>query len=193
MSAELAAIDESIFSTRKSNKGDENLFVRFYVGSKQDQVASREQGRPIYKEVDYIQIMIPGDRTSAIERPVREEDKHRFARQYAAYKNSGENAGNIGTPLEQWPLMSKAQVEELRYFHVRTVEQLASMPDNRVQQFAGLQQLKSRAKLFLDAAAGNAPMERLQAEVEKKDAEIAALNDAIGKLTQRIEAQEKRK
>jgi hypothetical protein len=196
MSAELAALDDSIFGAqgaRRQDKGDASLLVRFYKGSRKDEQASKQEGRPIFRDVDYIQIMVPGDRTNSIDRPVREKDKERFAVQYADYSRRGQNEESVGTPLEQWPLLSKAQVEELRHFHVRTVEQLAAMPDNRVQQFAGMQQLKTRAKLFLEAAAGNAPMLRLQEEVEKKDAEIASLQDAISKLTARIEAQEKRK
>ena len=131
--------------------GDELLFVRFYVHPRQNADKTLEAGRPIFDDTEYVEIMQPGNKENIIQRPAQPDDKERFARQYSAFKNNEEQQVS-GTPIEQWNALSKAQVEELRYFNVRTVEQLAEMADNNSQQFAGIQSLKLQAQAYLEAS-----------------------------------------
>ena len=73
--------------------------------------------------------MVPGDKCSIVDRPASAEDKARFPKHYAAFQGNNEDLVQ-GTPLETWPQLTRSQVEEMRYFHVRTVEQLAGMIPN---------------------------------------------------------------
>lgn len=164
------------------------LFVRFYFESVQDNVKSLEAGRPIFKETEYVRIMVPGDKSSIIERPTRigmhpAHDNHKFAAEYAAFKQ-GAKEQDLGTPLKEWPAMSKSQVQEMEYFNVHSVEQLASMQDAHVQKFPGLVQLREQAKTYLEVAAGGAPTAKLQAEVAQRDEQIAGLTQQMSDIVE---------
>lgn len=153
---------------------DARMVVEFYRKPVHMDAKSREAGRAIYEEVDYIRIYTPGDKSSVIERPVSVLDAQRFSDRYAKWK-SGQEQAVVGTPLTALPGMNPAKVEEYKYFKILTVEQLAETADNLGQKFIGFQQDKSRAKAFLQVAANNAPIEKMNEELQKRDAEIENL------------------
>ena len=162
--------------------GDEQLLVRFYPVPKENKSKSEEAGRPIFEEREYISIMVPGNKDSIIERPVSDLDRARFPRHYAAFKDN--RAQEVeGTMLASWPGITRAQVEELRFLNIVTVEQLAGMSDTHTQKFMGLSGLKTRAKLFMEAAASNSNNEKTAAALEEKDQKIAGLEGQIAELT----------
>lgn len=161
--------------------GDENLYVRFYHGSRMNRGASEKEGRPIFVEIPYIQIMVPGDRSNTIDRPVTNQDKRRFSAMWRKF-SANEAQTQVGTPLSAWPAITRSQVEELKHFKITTVEQLASMPDNVSQRFMGINSLKKKAQDFLEAAKGMALTNEMRSEMERKDAQIAALTEAVQDL-----------
>src|SRR6266404_2415622 len=130
-----------------SDAGDAKLNVIFYNSFIKDEAQSVVEGRFVAKDVPFTKIFMPGDRTNIIDRPTRDSDKARFPAQWARFKNAQEQRAD-GTPLSEWPILSRGQVEELRYQGFSTVEQLASASDNI--QFMGLQMLKQKAKLFIE-------------------------------------------
>jgi hypothetical protein len=87
-----------------------------------------------------------------------------------------------GTPLEQWPQMTVGMVASLKAMNVHTVEQLAEMSDQYAQQIMGNHDLRRKAKLFLDAAAGEAVNNKLQSELDKRDIEINQLKEQMAQL-----------
>jgi hypothetical protein len=153
---------------------DDRVFAQFYLHPKKDDAASLKEGRDIYVEIPYIKIMVPGDKDNVVQRPVREQDKQRFPRQWAAFQNSEEQPLN-GTPLSEWAAIGRGQVEELKYFGVRTVEDLVNAPDSQMQKFMGIAALKQKAKDFLEAAKGMAPINELRAENEALKGELENL------------------
>ena len=185
-------------SRTTTNNEDARLAIQFSYEPVENEAKSREAGRPIYDEVEFIKIVAPGDRDNVVFRPVWDEprnprsDTARFARAYAAFK-AGEKAAESGTPLAAWPGISRAQVEELKHFSVSTVEQLAAIADVHAQKFSGIQSLKQRARDFLEQAAGNAPAEKLRAELETRDAQIATLLGQVKELGDRVESLQKAK
>jgi len=166
--------------------GDEQMLVKFYLQPKLDKTATAEQGRPIYVDKEYVSIMVPGGRDCVV-RPARQMDIDRWPRHYAAYQNKDEDFV-VGTPLEMWPAMSRSQVEELKHFNIRTVEQLADLADSHAQNFMAIGSLRTRAKLFLEAAKDSAVTENLQTELEKRDDEIETLKLAITEQGAQIQA-----
>ena len=166
-------------------KGDETLYVRFFYHPHHDPEASIEQGRPIYRDREYVEIIVPGDKTTSVFRPVRDLDKGRFARQYQAFK-SNEVQTNFGTPLEAWPGITRAQCEELKFFKIYTVEQLSGMPDSIASRFMGMNQLRTRAKDFLEASKGTVQLEQFRKAIEDRDSELEVLRRAIADLQQRL-------
>lgn len=178
---QLATMEEQY--SADGRPGDEKLWITFYKYPEKDEEASQAEGRPIYREVDYVRIVTPGDKDNIPERPVRDapeySDKRRFAKQWLAYQASQKQDEVNGTPLAAWPAISRAQVEELKFFGCHTVEQLAGLSDTHAQKFMGIQALKKRAADFLALAKDQAPMTALRAEVEKRDEEVASLKAAL--------------
>lgn len=182
MAAGMAQSDEMVLALGKKNEADKGLIVEFYRKPKQDEAASAEAGRPIFVEKPYVRIITPGDIINKIDRPVWDEpgnencDTVRFAEKWARFKAGiAEEKSGTGTPLEKLPGILSTQVEEMKYFNVRTIEQLADLDDSHGQRFMGIQQLKQRAKTWLEAAKGNAPLEKMRTELEKRDQMIADL------------------
>lgn len=164
------------------NAGDEKLHVTFHAEPVKNERRSAEEGRPIYDEVDYIRIAVPGDATNIIYQPLDEVHLRRFGRRYEAWRRNGREEVVSGTPLKAWPSITRAQVEELAHFNCRTVEQLAGMPDNVSGKFPGIQALKRKAADYLEAARGNAPTTQLRAELEARDAEMAAMKAQLAEM-----------
>lgn len=174
------------FDPRNPHAGDDRTPVQFYMGAWHDQSASEKEGRPIFKDMEYIRIMTSKD--AIIDRPMRPQDVERWPRAYAAWKATGvSEPGSQGTPLEAWPLMTRAQVEEYKYFKIYTVEQLAEMSDGLGQQIMGFQKIKAQAKAYVEVAKGQAPLLQMQSELEASNSEIAALKDQLAKLAASFE------
>lgn len=165
-----------------SRMGDEKLALRFFTKAKQDMDKTAEAGRPIFREIDYIHIMVPGDRNQAIIRPVAPADKIRFERQYEHWKKTQSNDVMIGTPLEAWNILSLSQIEEFRYFGVRSIEHMADLRDDVAQKITGALQLKQKAQAFIAIMKEEAPMKKVQSELDKRDKEIAALTASMAEM-----------
>lgn len=166
--------------------GDDKLLVKFFRRPRRDEEKSREQGRPIYVETDYIQIMQPGNKDSIVERPARSADKQRFARHWQAYESRTGSETMEGTPLEEWPAISRSQVEELKFFNVHTLEQLVGMSDSNAQGIMGINLLKERAKKFLEVAEDSAAAEQLL-EQQRENEQLRA---TLAEMQARLEALE---
>jgi hypothetical protein len=184
MSLQEADFDHNQFS--RPDAGDDKLYVKFYPSTVQDFAATKAEGRPIFKEVDFVMIQAPGDLLKTIKRPVRPQDEQRFPRQWGAYKAGGDQDKGSGTPLEQWPMVSRAQVEELRYFKVFTVEQLAAIADNVAQKFMGIQNLKQHAKDWLGKAENSKEIVALRNQNTSQSEEIEELKSSIRALSDQM-------
>jgi hypothetical protein len=157
--------------------GDEHLHVVFAQASHFDDVKTRDEQRPVFSMLDYITIMVPGDQTSIVHRPIRESDKDRFPLQYAAFLNGKEQ--QVGYPLSEWPAITRAQCDELTYFKITTVEALANVSDQVKQKFMGLTQLSEKAKAWLLVRKGEEPAMQLAAAMAAKDEELDAMRNQM--------------
>ena len=173
--ADAPGLDESRFAA------DDRLYVTFSRKPKLVVHASREAGRAIYKEVDFIRIMVPGDKLTVVEREIDEIDRRRFA---ARYEKWLAGAGNVieGTPLASLPKMTPAKIEEYKFFNVHTVEQLAAAPDSLGQKFMGFNGDKQSAQAFIELAKGNAPIEKMNEELKARDVKIEEMQAQIDAL-----------
>jgi hypothetical protein len=169
------------FDRQNRQKMDETLLVRFFTKPRPDNAATAKEGRPIFYDCEYIEIRVPGSK-DAVARPARQRDIDRFPRHYQAFKNRVE-VPEEGTPLSEWPMISRSQVEELSFFNVKTVEQLVAMSDQNSTQFMGIQKLKQTAKDWLEETQGeNAKIKKLEADLAERDEQIAALAERLEKL-----------
>lgn len=160
---------------------DAKLYVEFYRSPFLLSGKSREAGRAIYEERDCVRIHVPGDKSTVIDRPLTDQDKQRFADRYAKWK-AGQAESVIGTPLVALPGMTPAKVEEYKFFKLVTVEQMAEANDSLGAKFMSFHEDKRRAKAFLEVAAGNAPIERMNTELAKRDEEIETLKQQVSSL-----------
>lgn len=160
---------------------DNKLYVEFFRKPVMQPGKSREAGRAVYEEVDYVRIHVPGDKSSVIERPLSQQDIFRFQDRYNKWK-AGQEEAVTGTPLNALPGMNASKVEEYKFFKIITVEQLAEANDNLGSKFMSFQQDKQRAKAFMEVAANNAPIEKMNAELQKRDAEIENLRTMVEAL-----------
>lgn len=173
--SDFAKPDETRFAA------DNKLYVEFYRKPVLQPGESRNAGRAVFKEVDYIRIHVPGDKASVIERPVTQQDEFRFQDRYNKWK-AGQEEAVTGTPLSALPGMTPSKVEEYKFFKLVTVEQLAEANDNLGSKFMSFQADKQRAKAFMEVARNNAPIEKMNEELQKRDAEIENLKTMVEAL-----------
>lgn len=161
-------------------RNDSQLLVKFFNHPKMDKVATKQEGRPIFKEVPYIQILTAGNKESIIIRPATEMDKRRFPEHYKKFELRSEEQHVEGTRLEEWPMVTRAQVEELKFFNIHTVEQLAGMADSNAQGFMGINLLKQKAQQYLDTS----KTVKASEDMRKAQEEIAELKAMVAKLSE---------
>lgn len=160
--------------------------IRVAKSKEEGMVKIDAAGRDIYRDVEYVQIIIPGQR-DVVHRPATEEDRRRYPERYRAFRENRDQDAASGTPLSTIPWMSKALVEELRFFNCRTVEQLAAMTDENITRFPGIREYQQKARAFIEAAKGQAPLVRMQKEIEEKESRIAALEKQIADIVAKTE------
>ena len=149
-----------------ARKDNEGLAVRFFMDAVQDESASVNAGRPIFRDTEMIEKRVRGNRNDIVIRPVNDNDKREFRDLYRQFKEDVEQTGQSGTPLEQWPPITKSLCLELKHMGFHTVEQLAGASDSVCGKMAGLQTFKQKAIAFLEVSKNSsAPIEQLSARV----------------------------
>ena len=142
---------------------------------------SAAAGRPIFKEFDFVRISVPGDQLTEIDTYANEGHKARFPRQWAHYMN--QVAGHeqiIGTPIEEWTIISRSQADELKGIKFYTVESVANASDQQLQRIgmiAGMNPytFRDKAKAFLNLADQVGETNQREEELAKLRQENAAL------------------
>jgi len=159
------------------------VIVVFYDKEVQDMKRTLAEGRACFNLRLYIRKEVPGDNLVAIDRPARDQDKFEFPREWERYQSKQTDVVD-GTPIEQWPVLNRAQVAEFKALHINSVEQFVAMPMAHGAKIMGFNQLRDKALQFL-----NWQKEASQvAEIKAKDAEKDSI---IAQLQARLEALEK--
>lgn len=178
--------DPAMFS--RANAGDDTLFVVFYMGVIQNEGKTTEAGRPMFDDVECVRIMVPGDRNNVIDRPASQQDKARFAKQYAMFTQGRKEDDQVtGTRLTEWPFLTRGQCEEFRYLGLRTVEQLAEVNDAVCAKVPGLNQLKRNAAIWLDKSKGAAEAAKTAKQIDDQNKKLAHLQTVIDEQAARLE------
>ena len=155
---------------------DAELAVQFYMRPVKDERESAKEGRPIFRDVPYVKIQIPGDKLSAWEGRVTEEHRMRFPRQWEMFEAGHRTEQIVGTPLKEWPALTASQVAQMNALGIYTVDQLAALSDTGLERLGmHARTLQKKARAFLEAATSTAPIEQLTAENERLKEEMAAM------------------
>lgn len=169
----------------------QGVAIRFHVEAVQDGEKTDEAGRPIFKDVEFIEKRVPGDRLNVVDRPITDADKKEFALQYRAFKE-GLGDPKSGTPLKEWPPLSKSQIETLNYAGIRTVEDLAGLTEDNAKRIgAGVLSLVKKANDYLANASTGAPLSQLRSELEQERLEKQTLQRQVQELGEAVEKLQK--
>jgi hypothetical protein len=178
----LSSVNADDFTTGKESEMDAQLLVRFFYKDKENKAESALKGRPIFKEVEYCEIRVRGSRDAQACRPATYSDKNRFPRHYEAFKKRVEMPEE-GTPLAEWPQISRSQIEEMSFLGIKTVEQVSLASDTSMGKMHGGYTLKQRAADWLKSSNATA----LIANNQALKTQIKSLEDKVATLMGKIE------
>lgn len=170
---------------------NQRLHVQFYPGKLPNEFRSGQTGKPEFDLVDFVRVTVPGDQLNVVDRPVREQDKHEWPRQWSAYKTNTSYRPSEGTPVEDWPRLDVATVASLKALEFHTVEQIAEASDAAIQRVGmGCYEMRDRAAAYVKSAKDSALAQRQADQLREKDQEITDLKETLARLGARLEAVE---
>lgn len=155
-------------------------FAFFFSKAKQIPSLSREEGKPVWQDRDYIRVQQPGER-DAVELEATEVHKARWPREWEHYK-AGRTVKHEGTPLSLIFPDSEAMILNLRSLAIYTVEELADIPDSATGTIPFGGTLKDKAKKYLAAQNGAQGFNKLNSELEEQRKENQSLKLQIENL-----------
>jgi hypothetical protein len=164
------------FEQDQQAEADKRLLVVFYRKPVQLYNRSEIEGRPIFEDRDFIKILSPGSRDT-FEHPATPYYQARFPRQWDAYKRNISQDVE-GTLLSQVNWLAPSQVAELNALNLRTVEQLAAMPDAVAHRLMNAHALRQQASAYLSkssAAEKQQQIDTLTSELQTLREQFAAL------------------
>lgn len=179
------------FSIPSSNPNSDRLLpARFYLEPVPNKAESEKQGRPIYDDVEMINIMRPADPTTDVHQVATAKHKRLYPNEYATFKQRGENM-HSGTPLTQLTFLTPRQIREFNAMDIFNVETLASLSD--ATPFMGWRDLKNKAVAYLALAKDQAVITKweeekaaMAARAEAQDQKIGALTDQVAQLIAKL-------
>lgn len=153
------------------------LGVEFFTMAVENRAKSLDAGRPIFEDREMVRIAFPADNKRIHVAPANEMHyvaharqqmtyAQRFEASYRAFKDANEDFV-AGTPLKEAPFLTNAEREELKAQKIKTVEQLAGLPDVGVKKLGiGWREKVEQAKAYLESADGLSQIAALKAEIE---------------------------
>jgi hypothetical protein len=167
--------------------GDDALMdVRFYKKKVIDKKLTNEAGI-VYKEAVYCRIQRPGDKSTVVDQPVKEEWIRRWPRQYQAFLQGQDQT--LGTRLDELVrigLLLEDQVKLLEISGVRTIEQAAAASDTIVASWGtDGNQIRVYCRGYLNQkvkAEAQAKDDNVQQKLEETEAKMAEMEELIKKL-----------
>lgn len=161
--------------------------AKFYSADVRDDAASAARGRYVGRKIDMVRVIIPGDKHNIVERRVREPDKARWPKAWEAYRKM-EDFVPDGTLIDTWPMLSRAQVEDMKYNNIYTVEQLAELPDSNLSALGlGARMMRKHAQAFIEASKNGAVPAQLVSENEHLRQHVSLLMNQLAELTKKVE------
>jgi len=161
---------------------DSVMVARFYKKAVKNNFKSKQEGRPIFEDKIYVEYYAAGQTQLKMDVPAYDHHMQRFAKQWAYYQSTQkEDGGGAGTPLSQWPILSPADVENLRGMKIFTIENIAGLSDNGLSVLgmglAGMAAhvLRARAQAYLGAAKDSALPQKQAEDIEAMKKQIADL------------------
>ena len=160
---------------------DKALIVEFFVGKKLLGAKSREEGREVYEDREFVKIQIKRQDKQVVIEEVKPLHKQKFPIAYQLFQ-MGKPVPVIGTPVEQLPGVGPSLAHHLKGINLRTIEDVAGVTDENTLSRIGMgaRDLVNRAKAFITKVAPKtAALEEenalLKKQLEELNARMAAL------------------
>lgn len=159
------------------------LAVAFGMYPMIDKKASKKAGHDVYRDVEHIKAVVPGDKFSLHFQPATDLDRKRFPQAYKAFQGR-EQKVTTGMPIEEWAPINRSFAMTLRATHIHTVEALAEVHDSQIDRLgSNARELRAKAKAWLsDAKNSAASMEAAAREKALQD-QLAAMQAQIAALS----------
>lgn len=173
-----------------SDKNDHLVIPVFKIISNKNEAKTREQGRPIYDDMEVVEVRFAGDRNKISVFPAnsicgeQQDDegatykityKERWAKQYERFKAKSQQVAE-GTPIDELPFISQGKRLELKGLNIYTAEALAALDGQSLKNLGqGGRDLKNQAQAYLDNASGSANVTRMAAEIAELRQTLADL------------------
>ena len=167
---------------------------RFFIDAVEDVAETRKQGRPIFKDMEFVEVKFAGDRQRVHVAPAHEpfrRDKatnqwvtyaQEYAPIYQKFKD-GITQDAIGTPLEEVPFLTASKRSELKALNIRNIEALASLDGQPLARLGmGGRELKNQAIAYLEKASGSADVIKMAAENEALKSQMDDLKAQMQEL-----------
>ncbi len=180
---ELNGLDSAPLMAQAPQSAPDGNYYEFYLEAVHQPFKSEAAKRPVYEDVEFLRIITGASGGKNIRcRPVTDEDKRRFARQYEQFTAGKEQRGT-GLYLEEWAPLSRSRVLELKALKIFTVEQLSEIPDNALEGIGmGARDLREKAKRFVAQSVSSAPIEELARENKNLKEELNVLREQVTEL-----------
>lgn len=185
--------------------GDDALVPLFRNQATQNKVKSAAEGRPIFDDIEVVDIRFPGSRNYGtfpvtemshwINDPYTGEQRsityaERFQRQYRQFKEHQEQTKS-GTPLEYAGFLTTARQAELKAQNIYTVEALASIDGAELKNLGpGGREMKNKAEEYMAKGRSLVPDIQMQAELDAMRARMQVIQEDNAALKARVNSPE---
>lgn len=165
--------------------------VAFGYHPRKDDGASVKAGHDVYKDVEYVKIALPGDKTTLYFQPALDEHRRRFPKACQAFKNRALKPVE-GMPIDQWPVVSRSLALTMKACHIHTVEALAAVHDGHVDKLGfNAREMREKAKAWLAQAKEGAASQALVAEKQALENRLKGMEAQMASLISRLSPQER--
>jgi hypothetical protein len=173
-----------------SDKNDPLVIPVFKIHTTKNEAKSREAGRPIFDDMEVVEVRFAGDRNKISVFPahvicgeatddngdtIKITYAQRWSDQYKRFKAKEQQVAE-GTPVDELPFLTQAKRSELKALSIYTAEALAALDGQPLKNLGqGGRDLKNQAQAYLDNASGSANVTKMAAELEELRRTVAEL------------------
>ena len=196
-------MNATAIASELSRREKSPAYIKFVTEAKHLVKESERAGRYIAKDVEMVEVRQIGG-TDSVKFEVEDWLKRtrqdvaagrldeslaeRYEEMYRRWKN-GQELPVEGTPIRTWPVISPAQAETCCAIGVRTVEELAELPDEGLRKLGmGGVTLKQKAKDWIVAGNDKGKVVQELAAMKQENAQLHATVETLVKQVDTLKA-----
>lgn len=164
------------------------VYAEFFMQAVADEAASETAGQVVYKDIEWCRMSRIGSNGTTTEDAVARLRRNPqlwpyLEPIYTAWRR-GEDDPVSGTRVDMAPFLTAAQVAALKRINVRSVEDLATLPDAMLSSIGmGAQAMRQKAQAWLSAAHD---IGKTAGKLGALEAENASLRESVDELRKLI-------